>query len=424
MKVLIIGSGGREHAMTWKAAQSTKISQIFVAPGNAGTALEPKTINIAIAADAINDLAEFALKQSIDLTIVGPEIPLVAGIVDKFNKLGLLCCGPNQLAAQLEGSKAFSKDFMIRHHIPTAAYQVFSNLDDAKDYVSTHSLPVVIKASGLAAGKGVVIAETIAQALQVLDQMMAGNSLGTAGQQVVIEEFLTGEEASFIVATDGTEVIILATSQDHKTRDDHDQGPNTGGMGAYSPAPIVSEQLQQKIMQTIILPTIKGMAKDGICYRGFLYAGLMIDKQQIKVLEFNCRLGDPETQAILIRLESDFIDLCQAMCQNNQLKQLNVKWRPQSSLGVVIAAKGYPDNYAKGLAIPSLPPLDLPHGKIFHAGTQLQNGHLVSNGGRVLCVTTLGKTIKQAQQLAYEYINQLNCDKFHYRNDIGYRAIS
>jgi phosphoribosylamine--glycine ligase len=423
MKILIIGNGAREHALAWKAAQSPHVEKVFVAPGNAGTALESRVENVAIAATDVNALADFAKRADIGLTIVGPEAPLAAGIVDLFNSLQLSCFGPSQLAARLESSKTFAKDFMQRHHIPTANYANFSDLATAIAYIKQKSMPIVIKADGLAAGKGVVIAKSQEEAIATVTQMLQG-SLGQASQSVVIEEYLQGEEVSFIVITDGESVLSLATSQDHKTRDNGDRGPNTGGMGAYSPAPIVTDMLEQQILETIIKPTLNGLKKEGCPYVGFLYAGLMITPQnQIKVLEYNCRLGDPEAQPILIRLRSDLIELCKAAL-NQQLNKMILSWDPRPALTVVLASQGYPFEYQKGDIIYGLQYIDLPHQKVFHGGTEHKNGHIVTCGGRVLCATALGDTIGQAQTAAYELAKKITWDHQYYRTDIGYRAIN
>jgi phosphoribosylamine---glycine ligase len=423
MKILIIGNGAREHALAWKAAQSPHVEKVFVAPGNAGTALESRVENVAIAATDVNALADFAKRADIGLTIVGPEAPLAVGIVDLFNSLQLPCFGPSQLAARLESSKTFAKDFMQRHHIPTASYANFSDLAAAIAYIKQKSMPIVIKADGLAAGKGVVIAKSQEEAIATVTQMLQGR-LGQASQSVVIEEYLQGEEVSFIVITDGESVLPLATSQDHKTRDNGDRGPNTGGMGAYSPAPIVTDMLEQQILETIIKPTLNGLKKEGCPYVGFLYAGLMITPQnQIKVLEYNCRLGDPEAQPILIRLRSDLIELCKAAL-NQQLNKMILSWDPRPALTVVLASQGYPFEYQKGDIIYGLQYIDLPHQKVFHGGTEHKNGHIVTCGGRVLCATALGDTIGQAQTAAYELAKKITWDHQYYRTDIGYRAIN
>jgi len=424
MKVLIIGSGGREHALAWKVAQSATVKLVYVAPGNAGTALERGIENVAIAAEDIAGLIDFARSTAIDLTIIGPEAPLVAGIVDAFNDAGLRCFGPTQAAAQLEGSKAFSKDFLARHGIPTAAYGNFSDLDQAIAYIRTHGAPIVVKADGLAAGKGVILAGSEDEAIAAVTDMLAGNAFGDAGHRVVIEEFLEGEEASFIVMADGSHILPMATSQDHKARDDGDQGPNTGGMGAYSPAPVVTEALHRRIMAEVIEPTVRGMAADGHPYTGFLYAGLMIGTDGTpKVLEFNCRFGDPETQPIMMRLRSDLVMLCNAAL-DRRLDQVSADWDPRSAVGVVLAAGGYPGDYAKGDVINGLD-RDLPDDcKVFHAGTRLQDGHIVTAGGRVLCACALGDSVTEAQQKAYEVTRGIDWNNVYYRSDIAYRAIA
>ncbi|MCX4027619.1 phosphoribosylamine--glycine ligase [Endozoicomonas sp. SM1973] len=422
MKVLIIGSGGREHALAWKVAQDEQVTEVFVAPGNAGTTLEPKLTNVAIDVLAIDKLLAFAQANDIGLTIVGPEAPLVAGIVDAFEAAGLACFGPSKGAAQLEGSKAFTKDFLARHQIPTAEYQNFTEIEPAKAYIREKGTPIVIKADGLAAGKGVIIAQTEAEAFAAIDDMLAGNAFGEAGHRVVVEEFLQGEEASFIVIVDGEQVLPLATSQDHKARDDGDKGPNTGGMGAYSPAPVVTPAIHQRAMEEVIMPTVRGMAAEGNRYRGFLYAGLMIAEDGTpKVLEYNCRFGDPETQPIMMRLKSSLAELCLSAIQGN-LHQTKCDWDQRAALGVVMAAGGYPENYAKGDIINGLN--NVTDAKVFHAGTKQQDNQVVTNGGRVLCVTALGKTVQQAQQAAYKATQQISWNNVYYRKDIGHRAIA
>lgn len=423
MKVLIIGSGGREHALGWKVAQSPLVSQIFVAPGNAGTALETKLQNIDIAVTDIKGLVTFAKQQSIDLTIVGPEAPLVIGVVDAFRREGLAIFGPTQAAAQLEGSKAFTKDFLARHKIPTAEYQNFTEIEPAIAYLREKGAPIVIKADGLAAGKGVIVAMTLKEAEDAVRDMLAGNIFGEAGHRVVIEEFLDGEEASFIVMVDGKNVEPMATSQDHKRVGDHDTGLNTGGMGAYSPAPVVTSAIFNRVMEQIIYPTVKGMALEGNTYTGFLYAGLMIDQQgNPKVIEFNCRFGDPETQPIMMRLQSDLVELCLAAV-NGKLDSIQSKWDPRPALGVVMAANGYPGKYTTHDEIHGLPLNSTPDSKVFHAGTVLENGKVYTNGGRVLCVTALGNSVLQAQQHAYALLKPIHWRGCFYRHDIGYRAI-
>lgn len=423
MKVLIIGSGGREHALGWKVAQSPLVSQIFVAPGNAGTALETKLQNIDIAVTDIKGLVTFAKQQAIDLTIVGPEAPLVIGVVDAFRQEGLAIFGPTQAAAQLEGSKAFTKDFLARHKIPTAEYQNFTEIEPAIAYLREKGAPIVIKADGLAAGKGVIVAMTLKEAEDAVRDMLAGNIFGEAGHRVVIEEFLDGEEASFIVMVDGKNVEPMATSQDHKRVGDHDTGLNTGGMGAYSPAPVVTSAIFNRVMEQIIYPTVNGMASEGNTYTGFLYAGLMIDQQgNPKVIEFNCRFGDPETQPIMMRLQSDLVELCLAAV-NGKLDSIQSKWDPRPALGVVMAANGYPGKYTTHDEIHGLPLNSTPDSKVFHAGTVLENGKVYTHGGRVLCVTALGNSVLQAQQHAYALLKPIHWRGCFYRHDIGYRAI-
>ncbi len=423
MKILVIGGGGREHALSWKAAQSPNVSEVFVAPGNAGTALEPNISNIAINAEDIDALLDFAQKESIDLTIVGPEAPLVLGVVDKFTAAGLRCFGPTAECAQLEGSKAFSKDFLARHNIPTAKYKTFTDPALAEEYIHAEGAPIVVKADGLAAGKGVIVAQTEEEAIAAVKDMLEGNAFGDAGSRVVVEEFLVGEEASFIVMADGTNALPFATSQDHKARDNGDQGPNTGGMGAYSPAPVVTDEVYQAAMEQVIKPTIEGMIKDGMPYTGFLYAGLMIDNGNLKVLEFNCRFGDPETQPIMMRLQSDMIELCNAAI-DKKLNQQEIKFDPRPCLGVVMAAGGYPTDYNKGDVISGLPTIELDDAKVFHAGTKLEGNDSLTNGGRVLCACALGESVTEAQKQAYKLAKQVKWDNVYYRTDIGYRAIA
>ena len=423
MKVLVIGNGGREHALAWKAAQSPLVTKVFVAPGNAGTALEANLENINIKATDIAGLLNFAQEQQIDLTIVGPEAPLVIGIVDSFQKAGLKIFGPSKAAAQLEGSKAFTKDFLARHHIPTAEYQNFTEIEPAIAYIQQKGAPIVIKADGLAAGKGVIVAMTLQEAEEAVRDMLAGNAFGDAGHRVVIEEFLDGEEASFIVMVDGKHVEPMATSQDHKRVGDGDTGLNTGGMGAYSPAPVVTDEVFNKVMQQIIYPTVNGMAQEGNVYVGFLYAGLMIDKQgNPKVIEFNCRFGDPETQPIMMRMQSDLIELCLAATKG-KLDTIKSKWDRRPALGVVLAAGGYPGDYNTKDVILGLPTVIDNDCKIFHAGTCLENGQVCTNGGRVLCVTALGNSVSDAQKRAYEQLKNIHWHDCYYRHDIGYRAI-
>jgi phosphoribosylamine--glycine ligase len=424
MNVLVIGGGGREHALAWKAAQSNAVEMVYVAPGNAGTATESGIENVAIAADDIDALLAFAQDKNIGLTIVGPEAPLVLGVVDKFTAAGLSIFGPTQAAAQLEGSKAFSKDFLARHNIPTAAYGNFTDIDAAKNYVREHGTPIVIKADGLAAGKGVIIAETEAEAFAAIDDMLAGNRFGEAGSRVVIEEFLVGEEASFIVMVDGKTALPFASSQDHKARDNGDKGPNTGGMGAYSPAPVVTPVVHDWVMQHVIQPTVEGMSAEGNPYTGFLYAGLMIAPDgTAKVLEFNCRFGDPETQPIMLRLRSDLVELCQLACAG-ELAGHSIDFDPRATVGVVMAAGGYPDSYAKGDVITGIEAAEANGAKVFHAGTKRnEHGELVTAGGRVLCVTAIGDSVTDAQQQAYAALHKINWNNVYYRTDIAHRAI-
>jgi len=423
MNVLIIGSGGREHALAWRVAQSEKVDTVYVAPGNAGTELEENVENVPLAAEDIDGLIEFTQKHQIGLTIVGPEAPLVAGIVDRFTAAGLPCFGPSAAAAQLEGSKAFAKDFMARHGIPTAAYGNFTDIDEAVDFIREQGAPIVVKADGLAAGKGVIIAQTVEEAEVAVRDMLAGNAFGKAGHRVVVEKFLTGEEASFIVMADGEHILPLATSQDHKARDEGDLGPNTGGMGAYSPAPVIDDELHERAMETVILPTIRGMAEQGMPFTGFLYAGLMISPDgETKVLEFNVRFGDPETQPIMMRLQSDLAELCLAAVNGN-LDQVDASWDPRPALGVVMAAGGYPGSYSKGQVISGLDAANQGGTRVFHAGTKLLNGQVVAAGGRVLCVCAMADSVSEAANAAYA-----GCDKIHWegafvRRDIGYRAI-
>jgi phosphoribosylamine--glycine ligase len=429
MNVLVIGGGGREHALAWKIAQSNKVQKVFVAPGNGGTARDKRLDNIDIT--DVKALREFAQSHSVELTVVGPETPLAAGVVDEFRSHGMRIFGPTKAAAQLESSKAFSKAFMKRHNIPTAEYDTFTDAQAAHDYVNAKGAPIVVKADGLAAGKGVVVAMTAAEAHEAIDFMLLDNKLGVShnegGARVVIEEFLQGEEASFIVMCDGKTVLPLATSQDHKRLLDADEGPNTGGMGAYSPAPVVTPEVHARAMREIILPTIKGMEKDGIPFTGFLYAGLMIDPQgQVKTLEFNCRMGDPETQPIMARLKTDLVDVLLAATATNaeaRFDDFELEWDRRTAIGVVLAAHGYPMSPRKGDAITGLPQ-DTDDVVVFHAGTQMQDGQVVTSGGRVLCVTALGGTLKLAQQQAYDTIKGIHFDGLQYRTDIGYRAMS
>ncbi len=423
MKILIVGNGGREHALAWKVSQSPKVHKIFVAPGNPGTALEPAIENVAIAVDDLDGLVAFAGQNAIDLTIIGPEVPLVLGIVDRFQDAGLKCFGPTAKAAQLEGSKTFCKDFMSRHHIPTAAYQSFTDQALAIAYIHQQGAPIVVKADGLAAGKGVIVAQTEHEAINAVIDMLAGNAFGEAGHRVVIEAFLQGEEASFIVIADGKHALPMATSQDHKARDNGDKGPNTGGMGAYSPAPIVTQAIHDRVMRDVIEPTLSGMAEDGLPYTGFLYAGLMIaDDGSIKVLEYNCRFGDPETQPIMMRLKSDLVTLCEAAL-DGKLDKTDSDWDERAALGVVLAAGGYPDAYPKGAIISGLPTEEMDDLKVFHAGTALVGDDIVTAGGRVLCACALGKDINDAQHKAYALAKAINWNGIYYRTDIGFKAI-
>jgi phosphoribosylamine--glycine ligase len=422
MKILIVGGGGREHALAWKCAHSSRVREVFVAPGNAGTAFEPKVRNVDIPADDIDALLEFAVREDIGLTIVGPEGPLVAGIVDRFAAAGRACFGPTRAAARLEGSKTFTKEFLARHRIPTAGYATFNRDTFDPAYIRAQRLPLVVKADGLAAGKGVVICETHESAIDAATAMLGG-SFGSAGSTIVVEEFLSGEEVSFIVIASDQAVLPLATSQDHKRRDDGDRGPNTGGMGAYSPAPIVTPALHARIMREVIEPTLRGLRADGNPYSGFLYAGLMIAADGTpNVLEFNCRFGDPETQPILMRLQSDLVDLCQAALAG-ALDRNHARWDPRAALGVVMAAGGYPDDYRKGDPISGLDAAARLPGKVFHAGTRIQDDQIVTAGGRVLCAVGLGDTVAQAQAQAYDLVHAIHWNLVQYRRDIGYRAI-
>ncbi|WP_298449424.1 phosphoribosylamine--glycine ligase [uncultured Marinobacter sp.] len=426
MNILVIGSGGREHALAWKAAQSPGVGTVFVAPGNAGTAREPGVENVKIDALDIEGLAKFASDNNVGLTIVGPEAPLVAGIVDLFEERGLRVFGPSASAAQLEGSKAFTKDFLARQNIPSAAYGNFTDVDEALAYVREQGAPIVVKADGLAAGKGVIVAMTLEEAENAIRDMLAGNAFGEAGSRVVVEEFLEGEEASFIVMVDGENVLPMATSQDHKRVGDGDTGPNTGGMGAYSPAPVVTAEVHKRIMDEVIYPTVRGMASEGLPYKGFLYAGLMIDTSGApKVIEFNCRFGDPETQPILLRMKSDIVALCQAAI-DGKLDECSSDWDERAAVGIVLAAGGYPGSYNKGDVISGLPETDTEGEKAFHAGTSLSQdgGDVVTNGGRVLCATALGHSVTEAQQRAYALADRIRWDGVFYRKDIAYRAIA
>ena len=423
MKILVVGSGGREHALAWKFAQSPLVSDILVAPGNAGTAREPRTRNVAVAADDLGGLLSLAQSQGVDLTVVGPEQPLVNGIVDRFEDAGARCFGPRAAAARLEGSKAFAKAFLARYNIPTAAYETFDGLHAAMVHVRSRPLPVVIKADGLAAGKGVIIAETLAEAERALRSMLERRAFGEAGSRVVVEDYLRGEEASFIAVVDDTRIVALASSQDHKARDEGDQGPNTGGMGAYSPAPVLTPELHSRVMDEIMLPTVEGLSAEGMAYRGFLYAGLMIDPDQgPRVLEFNCRFGDPETQPVLARMRSDLAELCLGAFDGS-LASARVEWDPRAALGVVMASGGYPGAYHTGAEIHGL---DADFGDdtvIFHAGTRARNDAVITSGGRVLCVVALHDTVSRAAHRAYKAVDRIGWDDVYFRRDIGYRAI-
>ncbi|NND37278.1 MAG: phosphoribosylamine--glycine ligase [Gammaproteobacteria bacterium] len=424
MKVLVIGGGGREHALAWKIAASPRVTSVLVAPGNAGTAAEPGMTNVGVDAEDVAGLVELAQAENVDLTVVGPEAPLVAGIVDRFGAAGLRCFGPRAAAAQLEGSKAFTKAFMDRHSIPTAAYGEFTELEPALEYIRARGAPIVVKADGLAAGKGVIVAQTVEEAVVAARDMLQDGSFGTAGNKIVVEEFLNGEEASFIAIVDGETILPLATSQDHKARDNGDTGPNTGGMGAYSPAPVVTAEIYDRIMKEVMEPTVDGMQADGMPYTGFLYAGVMIDANgKPRVLEFNCRFGDPETQPILFRLQSDLVDLLEAAL-DQRLSEAEATWDPRVALGVVMAAGGYPESYDKGDVITGLPDSPPDHLKVFHAGTKLQNGDVVTAGGRVLCCVALGDTAAEAQRAAYGLVDQIDWKGAYFRTDIGYRAVA
>jgi len=423
MKVLVVGGGGREHALAWKIAQSDKVENVFVAPGNAGTELDNKLKNVAIDVMDFAALADFAVSEQIGLTVIGPEAPLVDGVVDYFAERNLPCFGPGKGAAQLEGSKAFTKDFLARHNIPTAEYENFTNEAEALTYIQEKGAPIVVKADGLAAGKGVIVAETVEQAEEAVKDMLSGNAFGEAGCRVVIEEFLDGEEASFIVMVDGKNILPMATSQDHKRVGDGDTGLNTGGMGAYSPAPVVTPEIDQRIMAEVIEPTVKGMAEEGNDYTGFLYAGLMIMSDGTpKVIEYNCRFGDPETQPIMMRLQSDLGALCLAAI-DGKLDQESIEWDSRVAVGVVMAAGGYPGSYGKGDPISGLPD-EQETSKVFHAGTKVQDGAIVTNGGRVLCCTALGETVSEAQRNAYGIVDQVTWEKAYFRKDIAWRAIA
>jgi phosphoribosylamine--glycine ligase len=424
MRVLVIGNGGREHALAYKISQSPEVNAVFVAPGNAGTANEPNLENVNISSNDNAALLAFAQENQIDLTVVGPEAPLVAGIVDLFESHGLMIFGPSKRAAQLEGSKAFSKDFLKKYAIPTAEYATFEDTQKAIDYIKQKGAPIVVKADGLAAGKGVIVAMDEEAAIEAVQDMLAGNKFGSAGNRVVIEEFLEGEEASFIVMVDGKNVLPFATSQDHKRAYDGDKGPNTGGMGAYSPAPVVTDAVHTLVMRSVILPTVEGMIAEGSPYKGFLYAGLMIDKQgHPKVIEFNCRFGDPETQPIMLRLRSDLASLCVLACQG-KLDEATISFDPKAAVGVVLAAGGYPRGYGKGKVIAGLDSISPEMGKVFHAGTEIKDGQTVTSGGRVLCATALGETVTAAANNAYNIAERISWDNMFYRKDIGYKAIS
>ena len=424
MNILIIGSGGREHALAWKAAQSPLADKVFVAPGNAGTALENNIENVAIGAEDIPALLEFAKTSQIDLTIVGPEAALVDGIVDVFTENDLKIFGPTKAAAQLEGSKAFTKDFLERHKIPTAFYGNFTEIEPAVAYIEEKGAPIVIKADGLAAGKGVILAQTNDEAIAAVKDMLAGNKFGDAGARVVIEEFLYGEEASFICMVDGTNVLPMASSQDHKARDNGDTGPNTGGMGAYSPAPVVTPEMHDRIMQLVIKPTVQGMSDEGNSFSGFLYAGVMINNEGIpKVLEYNVRFGDPETQPIMMRLKSDLVQHCLDAI-DGKLDSTETHWDERTSIGIVLAAGGYPESYNKGDIISGLENTETKSTKVFHAGTAEKDGNIVTNGGRVLCAVALGDSVTEAQASAYQLVDKISWNNVYYRTDIGHRAIA
>lgn len=424
MNVLVIGNGGREHALAWKVARSPQVSRVYVAPGNAGTAREPHVANAEISPLDLDALVSFSLEKSIDLTIVGPEAPLVAGVADRFSEAGLRCFGPSKAAALLEGSKAFAKDFLTRHGIPTAEYRTFTEVEPAHRYIAQVGMPLVIKADGLAAGKGVVVAHSKQEALDAVSAMLTAGKFGNAGRRIVIEECLAGEEASFICVVAGEQIVPLATSQDHKARDDGDLGPNTGGMGAYSPASSVDTALHNRIMVEAIKPTVRGMAEEGMPYTGFLYAGLMIaDDGTPKVLEYNCRLGDPETQPVLLRLKSDLVELCNAAL-DCRLTSTDTQWDPRVALGVVMAAGGYPERYHSGDVINGLNAIDCDVVKVFHAGTSIKDEQVITNGGRVLCITALGETVTEAQSRAYQAVSKIHWQDAYYRRDIGYRAVA
>ncbi len=424
MNILVVGNGGREHALAWKCAQNDRVKNVFVAPGNAGTAFEKKIKNVPISPMDFENLANFAKENNVSLTVIGPEAPLVEGIVDYFQEKNLPCFGPSKGAAQLEGSKAFTKDFLARHNIPTGYYKSFTDVDAALSYIDEQGAPIVVKADGLAAGKGVIVAMNIEEAKEAVIDMLSGNSFGEAGCRVVIEEFLDGEEASFIVVADGKNILPMATSQDHKRIGNGDTGLNTGGMGAYSPAPVVTDEVYDRVMNEVIFPTIEGMAKEGNPFTGFLYAGLMISKDGTpKVIEYNCRMGDPETQPILMRLKSDLVEIFQAAI-DGELDEMTSSWDPRPAVGVVLAAGGYPGDYKKDDIILGLPAKEIPGEKVFHAGTAIKDGQVVTNGGRILCVTAMAPTITEAQQRAYALANSINWDGCYKRDDIAYRAIA
>lgn len=424
MRVLVVGAGGREHALAWACARSPDVEEVIVAPGNAGTALEPKVRNVDIAATDLQGLVALARRARVDLTIVGPEMPLVAGLVDRFEEAGLACFGPSAAASRLEGSKAFSKAFMARHHVPTASYGVFSDLDQAIAHIRAQDRPLVVKADGLAAGKGVVVADSAEEAEHAAREMLGKGRFGEAGRRLVIEERLSGEEASFICLVDGEQILPLASSQDHKARDDGDRGPNTGGMGAYSPAPVVNDVIHDRILREVITPTVRGLSAEGTPYRGFLYAGVMITADGTpNALEFNCRLGDPEAQPLLMRLRSDLPGLCQAALQG-RLSESSIAWDARTALGVVMAAGGYPGEYRTGDPISGLNRPEADHIKVFHAGTAKSGDHIVTNGGRVLCVCALGRDLAEAQREAYRTASEIHWPGVHYRKDIGGRALA
>ena len=423
MKILVIGSGGREHALVWKFAQSPRVSEILAAPGNAGTAMEPKSRNVAVGAGDPDGLLKLAQSEGVDLTVVGPEQPLVDGVVDRFEAAGLKCFGPRAAPARLEGSKAFTKAFLARHGIPTAAYETFDAPEPALDYIRSRTLPIVIKADGLAAGKGVIIAETLGEAERTVRGMLEQRTFGDAGATVVVEDFLRGEETSFIAVVDDTRIVPLASSQDHKARDEGDRGPNTGGMGAYSPAPVLTPELHRRVMDEIMIPTVAGLSAEGMAYRGFLYAGLMIDPDgNPGVLEFNCRFGDPETQPVLARMRSDLVELCLAAFDGS-LDSIEVEWDPRAALGVVMASGGYPGSYTTGAAISGLDTAFGDDAIVFHAGTREVDGEVLTSGGRVLCVVGLGDSVGSAAELAYSSVAGIGWKDVYYRGDIGYRAI-